>query len=162
MTDKKQKELVLVCRRIFDQTKLFDQQSLSTFLGHICPLVQYFKSDPVINFKDEVTSFNYTEIYPNRKTLKRVVDLASLTKYMRDATSHPELDLDFDDDNSVTIKFCAVIGEGVFVVLTNRKLESKYNDDIAYFHGKGTIYHHRHLGRVLRAIEARLGFLNGY
>lgn len=157
MTNDKQRELLVECKKLFGSTSIFDEQSLSRLVTYLSPLIQDFESCLTINFTDDIVPFSYTEVFSNGRTRDcEVVDVVSLVKYIRDAISHPELSLDFDEINSITIKFCAAQGKLVFLSTPNGNIESKYDDDIAYFHGKATIYHNRHLLRIVTAVEVEM------
>lgn len=157
MTEDKQKELLQDCKRLFQSTSMFGEQSLSRLVTYLAPLVQDFKSNPGVDFTDDIIPFDYTEVFRDGgEKLRRVSGMVSLVKYLRDAISHPELSLDFNEINSVTVRFCAMQGRGVLLSTPNGSLESKYADDVAYFHGKATIYHNRHLLRIVTEIEKEL------
>jgi hypothetical protein len=157
MTEDKQKELLQDCKRLFGSTSMFEEQSLSRLVTYLSPLIQDFKSSRRVDFTDDIIPFSYTEVFQNGDERIRTVDgMVSLVKYLRDAISHPELSLDFNETNSITIRFCAGKGKGIFLNTPEGNLESQYDDDIAYFHGKATIYHNRHLLRVINAVEDEL------
>ena len=158
MKKEKRLELLASCKRVFEGSSTLNEQNIITLVTYLCPLSKEFESDPTINFSNDIVPFEYQEHFEKPHTMRRrkVTDVVSLIKYLRDTTLHPELYLDFDETNLAKIKFCAFKGKGCLASLVNRKLESEYDDDIAYFHGKATIYHNRHLGRVITEIDNKL------
>ena len=90
-----------------------------------------------------------------------VTDVTSLVTFVRDAICHIDSKKNDHDEIQARISFSAVFGKACLAQIGATRIESEYEDDIAFFFGSQRLYFKRHIMRAYREAVAELRPLLG-
>ncbi|KKK51195.1 hypothetical protein LCGC14_3117390, partial [marine sediment metagenome] len=133
---------------IFQGASIFTQSAFIEILIRLNDLLQFFKGKGQrIDFTDDV------------KKAEEITDITDLVNKLRNAACHDRTSGESGVDSNRFV-FNRIVGKVPKAIeIGNLVIGSEYDDDIAYFYGDKLIYLHRHIGRLLNEINAKLVLL---
>ena len=97
-----------------------------------------------VSFKDDVV---FTS---------KIQDVTDLIVFARDCACHIDSFKHGIDDQRIRVSFNLLYGAGVFAKHGERRLESQYGDEVAFFFGEQRVYLYRHILRAYKEAVTRL------
>jgi hypothetical protein len=122
------------------------------------PLFQSALTELLIRLRDLLAkSENYAQriAFSDDVTIKgSVTDVTALVAFIRDAVCHIDSGKHNHDEFQARISFNTAFGAGCLIKFGDTRIESEYEDDVAFFFGPHRIYLKRHIARAFNeAVE---------